>query len=65
MIYTALCIMFLMCAYPLLGQEGGGLGPGNLEFVGPQMALAYRAQPPPTCPRNLYAHLQNIMQGAG
>jgi hypothetical protein len=31
-----------MRAYPLLGQMGGGLGPGNLEFFGPQIALAYR-----------------------
>ncbi len=56
--------MFLMCAYPLLGQVGGGWGPGNIEFFGPKMALAYRAQPHPTCPRNGYAHIQNIMQGA-
>jgi hypothetical protein len=42
MIYTALCIMFWMRAYPLLGQGGGGLGPGILEFFGPQMALSYR-----------------------
>jgi hypothetical protein len=27
MIYTALCIIFWMRAYPLLGQVGGGLGP--------------------------------------
>jgi hypothetical protein len=24
MIYTALCLIFWMCAYPLLGQVGGG-----------------------------------------
>jgi hypothetical protein len=41
MIYTALCIMFWMHAYPLLGQVGGG-GPGILEFFGPQMSLAHR-----------------------
>ncbi len=41
MIYTALCIMFWMHAYPLLGQLGGGWA---LEFLifGPQMALAYQ-----------------------
>ncbi len=43
--------------------SGRGLGPGYLEFFGPQMALAFQldaisqepknlAQPPPTCPRN-------------
>jgi hypothetical protein len=40
MIYTALCIMFWMCEYPLLEQVGG-FGPGNLKFFGPQMALPY------------------------
>jgi hypothetical protein len=55
------------------------MGPGNLEFFGPQMALAYRlddnsqgpknyisistAQPPPTCPHTGYALIQNIMHG--
>ncbi len=48
------------------------------EYFGPQMALAYRldgisqgpktldsrAQTPPTCPRNEYAPIQNIMPGA-
>jgi hypothetical protein len=34
--------MLWMRAYPLLGEVGKGLGPGNLEFFGPQMALAYR-----------------------
>ncbi len=48
------------------------------EFFWPQMALAYRldaisqgkklsnsrAQPPPTCPRNGYARIQNILHGA-
>ena len=70
MIYTALCIMFWMCAYPLLGEVGGGWAL-VLEFFGPQMALAYRlmpfhraqklsnsrAQPPPTSPRNGYFFL--------
>ncbi len=35
MIYAAQCIMFWMRAYPLRGQVGGGLGPGNQEFFGP------------------------------
>jgi hypothetical protein len=46
--------------------SGRGLGPGNIDFFGPQMALAYRLDAisqgpnksrfpgpnPPTCPRN-------------
>jgi hypothetical protein len=47
MIYTAMCIMFWMRAYPLLGKVGGGW-----------------AQPPPTCPHDEYARIQNIMHGA-
>ncbi len=49
-----------------------------LEFFGPKMALAYRLdaisqgpknsrfpfQPPPTCPRNVSAHIKNITHGA-
>jgi hypothetical protein len=35
MIYTAPCVMFLMRADTLRGQVGGGLGPGNGEFLGP------------------------------
>jgi len=31
-----------MRADTLRGQVGGGLGPGNHEFFGNQMALAYR-----------------------
>jgi hypothetical protein len=34
MIYRAPCIMFWVRAYPLLGQVGGGLGPGIREFFG-------------------------------
>ena len=41
MIYTALCVRFLMWADRLRG-EGGWVGAGNLEFCGPQIALAYR-----------------------
>ncbi len=40
MIYTALCVMFLMRADTLRGDVGGGVGAGNLEFFGPQMARA-------------------------
>ncbi len=41
MIYTAMCIMFWMRAYPLLGQVGGGWALEILSFFVPQMALAY------------------------
>jgi hypothetical protein len=41
LIETALYLMLLMQADPLLGQVGGGLRPGNLDFFGgPQMPLA-------------------------
>jgi hypothetical protein len=35
MIYTALCIMFWMRAYPLLGQVGGGWALEFESFLGP------------------------------
>jgi hypothetical protein len=68
---------------PITWASGRGLGPGNLEFFGPQMhgtrlsarchfsgpkkvkkLSISRAQPPPTCPCNGYARIQNIMHGA-
>jgi hypothetical protein len=61
MIYTALCIMFWMCAYPLLGQVGGGWSLEFSSFLGPKWHSPinsmpfHRAQPPPTCLRNGYA----------
>ncbi len=77
-IYTALCIMFWICAYPLIGQVGGGwalefssfLGPNGTRllarchFTGPKKLSNSRAQFPPTCPRNGYARIQIIMHGA-
>jgi hypothetical protein len=37
-----LCIMLLMRAASITwGAIGRGLGPGNLDFFGPQMAFAY------------------------
>jgi hypothetical protein len=42
MIYTSLCLMLLMRAASITWASGRGLGPGNLEFFGSQMALAYR-----------------------
>jgi hypothetical protein len=41
MIYTALYIIFGYVHIHDLGKWEG-VGPGNLEFSGPQMALAYR-----------------------
>ncbi len=79
MIYTALCIMFWMRAYPLLGEVGEGWALEFLSFLGPKwhspIGLPFqnkgpkklensRAQPPPTSPRNGYARIQNIMYGA-
>ncbi len=50
-----------------------GLGPGNLKFFGPQMALinwldAISQGPknsrfPPTCPRNLSARFKTLRSG--
>ncbi len=42
MIYMALCVMLLMRAAFIIWESGKGLGPGNLDFFGPQIALAYR-----------------------
>jgi hypothetical protein len=35
MIYTAPCLMFWMCAYPLQGQLGGGWALEFERFLGP------------------------------
>ncbi len=75
-IYTALCIMFWMRAYPLPGQVGG-LGPwGSRVFwalwnsiepigechLGPKKLEISMAQPPLTCPSNGYAmHASKIL----
>jgi hypothetical protein len=70
--------MFLMDAYPLLGEVGGG-GPWNSQvfwaqngtrlsarchFTGPKKLENSSAQLPPSSPRNGYARIQNIMHGA-
>ncbi len=78
MIYTALCIIFWMCAYPLLWQMGGGwaleissfLGPkwdspiGPMPFYRAQKTLDNQGPTLPACPRDGYARIQNIMHGA-
>ncbi len=56
-IYTALCIIFWMRAYPLLGQVEGGWALEILSFFS-----ISRDKPPPTCPRKGYARIQNIMR---
>ncbi len=77
MIYTALCIMFLMHAYPFLGQVGGGWPlnsrvfwapngtrlSAQCHFTGPKKLPNSRAQHPTPCPCNGYAHIQNIIHG--
>ncbi len=39
-IYTDPCVMLLMRAASITRASGRGLGPGNLDFFGPQMAIA-------------------------
>jgi hypothetical protein len=54
MIYTALC-MFWMHAIPCISNtrsSGRGLGPVNLEFFGPQIALAYQIDAISQGPKN-------------
>ncbi len=57
----------LVRAYPLQGQVGGGWALEFESFLGPvkwHWAENSRAQPPPTCPSNGYARIQNIMHRA-
>ncbi len=52
MIYSALCIMFWMCAYPLLGQVGGGWAL-EIKSFGPETALAYQLDATSQGPKTL------------
>jgi hypothetical protein len=79
MIYTALCIMIWMGAlYIHYWGKWEGVGPWNsrvfwapictrlsarCHFTGPKKLSNYRAQPPPTYPRNGYARIQSNMHG--
>jgi hypothetical protein len=78
MIFTALCICF-GCLHIHYFGKWERVGPwdsrvywvpngtcllAQCHFTGPKKLLNSRAQPPPTCPRNGYAHIQNIMHGA-
>ncbi len=70
--------MFWMRAYPLRGQVGEGWSLEFESFLGPvkwqgadrrvpfgaQKPAKSMAQPPPTCPSNGYARIQNIMNRA-
>ncbi len=78
MIYTALCIMFWMREYPLLGEAGRGWALEFLIFLDPvkweradrrvpfgvQKTREFQGPTPPTSPSNGYARIQNIMHGA-
>jgi hypothetical protein len=65
MIYTALCIMFWMHVYPLLGEVGWVWALEFSSIFGLQMALAYRLDAISQGPKNLQrqgdARIQNIM----
>ncbi len=69
MIYTTLCIMFWIRAYPLGGAVGGGWALEFSSFLGPvkwhraDRRVPFGAQPP-TSPSNGYARIQNIMHRA-
>jgi hypothetical protein len=78
MIYAALCIMFWMRAYLLLGRMGGGWALEFSSFLGPkwhspivlmpchrvQNTLEFQGPTPSQCLLNGFARFQNIMHGA-
>jgi hypothetical protein len=71
MIYTAPCVMLLMRADKLHGHVGwvwalengecfgpcDGIEPIGKCHLGPEKLAISRAQPPPTCPRNVSARM--------
>ncbi len=73
MIYTAPCVMFLMCADPLRGQVGGGWTLEIKSFLSPvkwyqadrrvpfgaQKTRDFQGPLPPICPSNGYARIKN------
>jgi hypothetical protein len=63
MIYKAPCIMILMRAASITWASGRGLGPENLDFLGPQMALAYQLDAISQCPENVKdaAHIKSVI----
>ncbi len=71
MIYTSLCIMLWMRAYPLLGKVGGGWALEILSFLGSKghhldvisqgpknSRFPVPTPPPPPC--NGYVHIHNL-----
>ncbi len=79
LIDTALYVMLLMRANPLLGQVGGGWilkiltfwatngtrDNGSMPFHMAQKSIIFhRAQPSPTCPRNGFDLIKSITYGA-
>jgi hypothetical protein len=75
MVYTALYVMCLMRADPLLGQVGGGwaleistfLGPkwhspnGSIQFHRAQKSLDFQGPTPSQCPRIMDLHPSNTL----
>jgi hypothetical protein len=70
--YSPVCTVF-DASISITWASGRGLGPGNLNFfglkieltvLGPRKGYMFRAQPPPTCPRNGSALIKNITHGA-
>ncbi len=48
----------------IFGPQIGTCLSARCHFTGPKKLSNSRAQPPPTCPSNGYALIQNIMHGA-
>jgi hypothetical protein len=48
----------------VFGAPNGTRLSARCHFTGPNKLSNSRAQPPPTCPRNEYARIQNIMHRA-
>jgi hypothetical protein len=58
MIYTALCIMFWMRAYPQCGEVGGGWALEFPSYLGP---VKWKRAQPPTTSQVMDARIKNIM----
>ncbi len=50
--------------YTVFWAPNGTRLSARCHFTGPKNLSNSRAQPPPTCPRNGYARIQNIKHGA-
>ncbi len=60
MIYTAPCVMLLMCADPLRGQVGGDWN-GNREYFGPKKLESFRAAFGRGCLQQPVLHLKWVV----